>query len=605
MTATKMHEVAVTDEPEVFLEMLKFVYLNTLQIDSTNVKALLLIADKYDIEDIVRHCLQWMQDHFTANIFFNFLTFRLSRFQQLLWQSLLLALRSRRNFTLVTEDPDGRWEQLPVSFVEALLSSDELPVVSEAEVLHLLARWASGALARQDDESLEGGSVGSPLMPPRQPATGSCIPKEDSYPISTVEPGFESHEGNGSYTDSYMDSGGEGASSGSSNHRKNGTLAPKFADGPRSEGGISGPSAASGPSNTLSKEKEAHEQRRKDMLKLLRTFRRSNIAVKISDLEPILQILQLSGLFCGKAPRENAAMDPGFVIYRGVAGVNVATPFGHGLTQPDVVTHAWKGGSVSLGSHDSVQQQDGFRPSCTTEEGVVVFPRLWVRIQCPSWSHREKRMTKSASGHVRHTISGPLQTEVAESVSSSPMSMMPVHEVPAAAPGAASTLKTMQSQSQDDWEIGRKPLRSGGPAGVPNISDAEKIDHKVICAVISGHMHHGIRIGQRERSSIYDIEDMSIQSTDEVCIGGTPTEVEFELQLTAQAPNPGGICQCRLAVLPAGAPYMPTEKENLMNLAFDASSEEPLHFHISSNHFDSNSSYSVALNWVLRPRARK
>ena len=63
-------------------------------------------------------------------------------------------------------------------------------------------------------------------------------------------------------------------------------------------------------------------------------------------------------------------MDPAFVIYRGVAGVNVAMPFGHGLTQPDVVTHEWKGGSVSLGAHDFLQQQEGFRPSCT-EDGQI------------------------------------------------------------------------------------------------------------------------------------------------------------------------------------------------------------------------------------------
>jgi len=116
----------------------------------------------------------------------------------------------------------------------------------------------------------------------------------------------------------------------------------------------------------------------------------SDISVKIADLEPIFQILKISGLFCAKPPRENAAMDPGFVIYRGVAGVNVAAPFGHGLTQPDVVTHAWKGGSVSLNANDYLQQQDGFRPSNSTDGGIVTFPRLWVRIQCPSWSHREK-----------------------------------------------------------------------------------------------------------------------------------------------------------------------------------------------------------------------
>ena len=60
------------------------------------------------------------------------------------------------------------------------------------------------------------------------------------------------------------------------------------------------------------------------------------------------------------------------------------------------------------------------------ERGTTVFPRLWVRITCSSWpgtpicvlvlvvamsllrSHREKRTSKSTSGHNRHTVAGPL-----------------------------------------------------------------------------------------------------------------------------------------------------------------------------------------------------
>jgi len=334
------------------------------------------------------------------------------------------------------------------------------------------------------------------------------------------------------------------------------------------------------------------------MLQLLRTFRRSDISVKIDELEPILQLLQLSGLFCGKPPRENAAMDPAFVIYRGVAGVNVAMPFSHGLTQPDVVTHEWKGGSVSLGCHDFLQQQDGFRPTNTSDGGHVTFPRLWVRIQCPSWSHREKR----AKGAVRHSMSGgALQTtaEAAESVSSS-LGLGPLPE--GYSPVGSSSLKIPQSQDDGDIPSGRQHS-SRRLSDVANISGHEMIDHKVICAVISGHMHHGIRVGHRERGSIYDIEDLNNQCGDAVFIGGTPTEIEFQLQLTAQAPNHCGICQCRLAVLPAGTAGSLAEQDHLLGIIFNASYEEPLRFHIASTHFDSNSSYSVEMNWVLRPHA--
>lgn len=586
----RLHEVTVDDEPEVFLEMIRFVYLSTCNVDDSNVKALMLVADRYNLEDVVKHCLQWMQEHFTTNLFFNFLTFKLSqpRFQQLLEQSLLLALRSRHHFTLLTEDPGCRWEQLPVSFVQALLGSDELPVVSEAEVLHLLSKWAAGAIMRQESES---GEIKSP-------------PSGASPRVEPVETPTAQQEADGSCSGnmSTEDSGGEGASISSA---PEGNAQHSDSARPRSESAISTHCSdtertanAAGAVLDPAKE-EANSQRRRDMLLLLQTFRRSDIYVKISDLEPILQILEVSSLFCGKPPRENGAMDPGFVICRGVAGVNVAAPFGHGLTRPDVVTHAWKGDSVSLAKDDFLQQQDGFRPYQAAEGDTMSFPRLWLRITCPSWSHREKRTpsNKAGQGHLRHSISGPLGAGTEESVSSTLMSM-PVHEVP---PVGGSSWKAMQSQ--DDWEIGRKP-RSGIP--VPNISDQEKIDHKVICAVISGHMQHGIRIGQRQRSSIYDIDDINNQCGEEmVCIGGTPTEIEFELQLTAQAPNHCGICQCALAVLPAGAPDYPSkDQDTLMEIAFDASSEEALHFRISSSHFDSNSSYSVEMSWVFSQQLR-
>ena len=54
------------DDAEVFLEMIRFIYLNTCHVEHNNVKALMHIADKYYIEDIMKHCLQWMQDNFTV-----------------------------------------------------------------------------------------------------------------------------------------------------------------------------------------------------------------------------------------------------------------------------------------------------------------------------------------------------------------------------------------------------------------------------------------------------------------------------------------------------------------------------------------------------------
>eukprot|EP00971_Amphidinium_carterae_P145527 2883972-Amphidinium_carterae.1 len=118
-----------------------------------------------------------------------------------------------------------------------------------------------------------------------------------------------------------------------------------------------------------------------DMLRLLRTLRKSDMSVKVGDFDPILELLQLTTLFSSKPPREIAPPDPGFTVYRGVARVNAPTPFGGGLSQPDVLQHAWKGSSVKLGSHDYLQQQDGFR-ACSADVvtmddgiGLIIFPR--------------------------------------------------------------------------------------------------------------------------------------------------------------------------------------------------------------------------------------
>merc|ERR1711988_1739162 len=113
-------------------------------------------------------------------------------------------------------------------------------------------------------------------------------------------------------------------------------------------------------------------------------------------------------------------------IYR---GVNVQATFGE-LNQPNVLQEPWHGSSVSLGSRDFLQQQDGFLPRRVPDGGITVFPRLWVKIKCSSWSHREKRIQKSASNHPRH-IAGPIGGDVGDRLSptcetvSSPLNFMP------------------------------------------------------------------------------------------------------------------------------------------------------------------------------------
>eukprot|EP00928_Gymnodinium_smaydae_P008123 TRINITY_DN12940_c0_g3_i1.p1 TRINITY_DN12940_c0_g3~~TRINITY_DN12940_c0_g3_i1.p1 ORF type:complete len:874 (-),score=183.43 TRINITY_DN12940_c0_g3_i1:57-2579(-) len=595
--------VFVDDEPEVFLEMLKFVYLNTCHVDHSNIKALMIIADKYGIEAIIVYCMQWMQNHFTASLFYNFLTFDLknAHFRELMLQSFLLALQSRRNFILVTEDEVAKWDKLPVSFVEALLSSDELPVASEAEVLGLLARWARGKLARLG----QGGKVRSSSTDdeefPYSPG-GSLSPRSSDYEDMerTVSSGTGGTSG-----------AGAGACAGSG-----AVVGPCVAEAIAGCGGSVEDASAGGSGGSRERGNSTDQaalrrtsmearQVRSDMVKLLRAFRTSEMAVKMSDLEPVLRILQLTNLFSHKPPRMMTSLDPGFMIYRGVAGVNTPTPLGEMCqplgSQPNVVQEAWRGSTVSLGCRDWLQQKEGFKLRHVAEGEVQTFPRLRVKIMNSCWSHREKRSSKPATNHPRHTIREALASEMTSS--SGEQALAPLAAtLPMSSVNESGVQPAFWLHSQDDWEIGR--TRSSAPSrpisqAVPNLTDNEKIDHRVICAVMSGQMQQGIRISQRERAGIYDIEELYGQC-DEVSLGGQACEVEFELQLTVKAPDHCGICCCALAVLPAGAPAVETT-DTLLEMVFNVSVEEPLHFHISSAYFDSNSSYSVALNWVLRP----
>jgi len=63
-------------------------------------------------------------------------------------EGLMSALGQRRNLCSITEDP--RWSELPIALVEEILSHDELPISSEAEVLALIAQWLG---QRQHDKT--------------------------------------------------------------------------------------------------------------------------------------------------------------------------------------------------------------------------------------------------------------------------------------------------------------------------------------------------------------------------------------------------------------------------------------------------------------------
>eukprot|EP00403_Amphidinium_massartii_P005530 CAMPEP_0178374658 /NCGR_PEP_ID=MMETSP0689_2-20121128/2489_1 /TAXON_ID=160604 /ORGANISM="Amphidinium massartii, Strain CS-259" /LENGTH=526 /DNA_ID=CAMNT_0019994633 /DNA_START=16 /DNA_END=1593 /DNA_ORIENTATION=+ len=149
-------ELVVNDSYEEFLELLRFLYTGQIEINTSNAPGLLALSDKYCIDDVLDLCLKFVQLHFSADLFFNLYSLSLlnTSFQEKLKEQLMAALTRRRNFCAVTQD--RRWAALSIDFVEELLSHDDLPVMSEAEVLGLIDSWTSASGNRQDTRRLLG-----------------------------------------------------------------------------------------------------------------------------------------------------------------------------------------------------------------------------------------------------------------------------------------------------------------------------------------------------------------------------------------------------------------------------------------------------------------
>lgn len=148
-------EVTIGEPAEDFIEVLRFIYTGHIEITRNTVGGLLVLADKYCIDEVLDQCLKFVQAHLCPDTFFAFFSFTLlsTTFQDKLRELLLGSLKVRRHLCAVTEDP--RWRELPADFVEELLAQDDLPIASEAEVLTLVAHWAGGQQrSRQDVQKL-------------------------------------------------------------------------------------------------------------------------------------------------------------------------------------------------------------------------------------------------------------------------------------------------------------------------------------------------------------------------------------------------------------------------------------------------------------------
>lgn len=137
----RTREVWITEPRDDFIELLRFIYTGQIDIKGCNVAALLTLGDKYCIDDLVDLCLKYIRDSFDVDTFFkfyNFATLNSASFEKLKEQ-LMASLRQRRNLCAITEDL--RWSELPIAFTEEILSQDDLPIASEAEVLTLIVQW--------------------------------------------------------------------------------------------------------------------------------------------------------------------------------------------------------------------------------------------------------------------------------------------------------------------------------------------------------------------------------------------------------------------------------------------------------------------------------
>lgn len=148
-------EVMISEPRDEFIELIRFTYTNQVDINRINVAGLLMLADKYCIDEVVDLCLKYIKENFDADIFFTFynITTLNSAYQDKLREQLMAALRQRRNLCSITED--FRWRELPIELVEVILSQDDLPIASEAEVLMLIAQWLGGSNVRKQSKKQE------------------------------------------------------------------------------------------------------------------------------------------------------------------------------------------------------------------------------------------------------------------------------------------------------------------------------------------------------------------------------------------------------------------------------------------------------------------
>mmetsp|Transcript_52402 Transcript_52402/g.125176 ORF Transcript_52402/g.125176 Transcript_52402/m.125176 type:complete len:545 (-) Transcript_52402:53-1687(-) len=477
----RTREVNISDEPSDFIELIHFIYTGHVDINTQNVAGILTLADKYCVDEMMDMCLHFLSQNFSADVFFavHCLTPLSTSFREKLKDQLMSALRHRRCLCLVSEDE--RWQDLPADFVEEILSQDDLPITSEAEVLRLIAHWGEG--------------------PDRSP---------------------------------------------------------------------------------------------REVKRMLRTVRKSDsLSVHISDLEALMaQVLDLE-VFSTALPRNGSSLwDPSFVVHRHEAAGNITTTpaVAVPLTTAEGLSPGRPGETKQqLGAKDLLQQEPGWMPP-----GIH---RCRVSFECSCWSHRERRLLRSARSSEAAALkrSAFAEQRTLDHVSEK----SPGHER-SPSPSSSFQVRMTPLDGRETFDIGQvsdvSDQEGRGLAGANKRFSGDKIEndlvnHHIICGIVSGSQRHGIRLFQKDRGGIYTVEDLNGKQA--AHIGGTTTSVTFDLELAIERASKNNISRCRFSVL--------RDAHSLQEEWFDVSAKVPLRFYISSAYFDSNSMYSVHLRWLTPP----
>jgi len=68
----RKREVLIAESCDDFVELIRFMYTGQIEINRVNVPGLLILADKYCVDEVVDLCLKHIKDNFDADMFFNF-----------------------------------------------------------------------------------------------------------------------------------------------------------------------------------------------------------------------------------------------------------------------------------------------------------------------------------------------------------------------------------------------------------------------------------------------------------------------------------------------------------------------------------------------------